>query len=640
MPAFSRAARTLVLLSVFIAIRQIVFAGPLPPSWSSVDIGSVGAVGAASGGSGSLAVSGAGADIWGTADALHFAYVRLMGDGSVVARVSSLDALNAWTKAGVMMRESLTANSRHAYMLVSPSKGLAFQRRAQTGGDSTNTAGGTGTAPSWVRLTRAGNTFTAYRSIDGIAWTLVGSETIAMDTAIYAGVAVSSHVAGVLATAAFTSVQVVPAWSTTDIGAVGAIGSAALSGGSMHVAGAGADVWGTADAFRYAYVPMTGDGSIVSQVPTEEPVNAWTKAGVMMRESLAANARHAFMFVTPGKGLAFQRRTYTGGDSTHTTGGAGTAPSWVKLTREGSVFSAFRSADGSNWSLVGSDTIAMGSTIYVGVAVSSHVAGTLATATFTETALSPLTLTIAGPVGPPPVVTDTVRVLQWNTHHGGIGTDGVYDPTRIANWIAQMAPDIASLNEVDTTEQVDAIVTALTAKTGTKWYISYSGLGNLVISRLAPTAISRCVYPDGRRYSAHLATLVNGRPINVWSIHATVDSATARLAEAKGLQTCSFSWPQARILVGDYNMVQGSTEYGQAVTGHSDAWLAAKAIGTALNYSGNCDGCTRGGRIDYVFTSNDATFLKLKSAQIFDTRNASGYMASDHKPLLVVYDVK
>ena len=635
-----RTARLFVFVSLLVAVTQISSAASLPPSWASSDIGAVGATGTATGTESLLTLSGAGADVWGTADALRFAYLRMIGDGSVVARVASVDALNAWTKAGVMLRESLAANSRHAFMLVSPGKGLAFQRRVATAGDSTNTPGGSGTAPGWVRLTRTGNTFSAYRSADGVTWTLVGTDTIAMDAAIYAGVAVSSHVSGVLATAAFTSVQVTPAWRTADVGAVGAAGSAALNGGTIRVAGAGADVWGVSDAFRYAYVPMTGDGSIVTQVATVEPVNAWTKAGVMMRESLAANARHAFMFVTPGKGLAFQRRSTTGGDSTHTTGGSGMAPAWVKLTREGSVFSAFRSSDGSNWSLVGTDTIAMGSTIYVGVAVSSHVAGTLATANFTASVLSPLTLTVSDPVGLPPVVTDTMRLLHWNTHHGGVGTDGVYDPTRLAGWIAQMSPDIASLNEVDSQSQVDAIVSALKAKTGVAWYISYSGLGNLVISRLAPTATSRCVYPDGVRYSAHLAAVVNGRPINVWSIHTTVDSADSRLAEVKGLQTCSLSWPQARILAGDYNMQEGSTEYVQAVIGHTDAWLAAKALGTAVNYSGNCDGCTRSSRIDYVFTSTGATFLTLKSARIVDTRNANGDMPSDHKPLVIEYDVK
>jgi endonuclease/exonuclease/phosphatase family metal-dependent hydrolase len=433
------------------------------------------------------------------------------------------------------------------------------------------------------------------------------------------------------------SAQSLPAsWSTADIGAVGATGSAT---GNFTVTGAGADIWGGVDAFRFAYTTLTGDGTIVTQALTLANVNAWTKGGVMMRESLASNSRHAFMLVSPGKGLAFQRRVVTGSDSTHTTGGAGTAPAWLKLTRSGNVFTGYRSADGVNWTFVGSDTIAMNATIYVGIAVSSHVSGVLATGTFASTSISKPT-TLQDPAPPPPTTSTQLRVLHWNTHHGGIRSDGVYDPALIASWIAQMKPDIASLNEVDTQDELNAIVSALKAKTGVTWYSSFSGLGNLVISRLAPTATSRCVYPDGTRYSAHLAAIVNGRPINVWSIHTTVDNASTRLAEVKGLQTCALNWPEGRILAGDYNMQEGSPEYLQAVVGYTDAWPAARALGTSINYSGNCDGCTKNTRIDYQFVSKGATFLSVRSAQIYDTRDANGVTPSDHKPLLVTYDVK
>jgi hypothetical protein len=178
-------------------------------------------------------------------------------------------------------------------------------------------------------------------------------------------------------------------WSTTDIGAVGAAGSASYGGGTFSVAGAGADVWNTADAFRFVYTTLTGDGTLVTRVASEQYVANWTKAGVMMRESLTPGSRHAFMLVSPGKGLAFQRRVDTDGLSTSTSGGAGTAPYFVRLTRTGSTIAASISPDGATWTLVGSDTIVMAPTIYVGLAVSSHVAGTLATATFTTTAVTP-----------------------------------------------------------------------------------------------------------------------------------------------------------------------------------------------------------------------------------------------------------
>ena len=453
--------------------------------------------------------------------------------------------------------------------------------------------------------------------------------------------------------ASIAAAQTVPSGWTADVGAVGAAGYATGSSGNFTLHGAGADVWGSSDAFRMVYAKLSGDGYVVAQVTSIEYVDAWTKAGVMMRESLSANSRHAFMLVSPGKGLAFQRRTATGGSSTHTSGGGGAAPAWVKLARTGNTFTAFRSSDGVNWTRVGSDSIPMGATIYAGVAVSSHVKGVLATATFGSTAVAAgasgasgdssgsTTETTAPETGSGDSTSlSTLRVLHWNVHHGGIGTDGRYDPNRIATWIASMSPHIASLNEVDTQSQVNAIVSALQSKTGVTWNAVFSGRGNLVLSRLPLNATSRCRYdPSYEAWAPHASTIVNGRTLNIWSSHLHVSSASARLAETKALQACAADWSEARILAGDYNMQYGSTEYKASVVNYTDAWLAAKALGTATNYSGNCDGCTRNSRIDYVFTSKGASFLQLRSAQVVDTRDSSGVMPSDHKPLIVTYRV-
>ena len=84
------------------------------------------------------------------------------------------------------------------------------------------------------------------------------------------------------------------------------------------------------------------------------------------------------------KGLAFQRRTSTNGTSISTAGAASAAPYWVRITRSGSTFSAYQSADGSNWTPIGSATMNMTATIYVGLAVTSHADGTLATGAFSN----------------------------------------------------------------------------------------------------------------------------------------------------------------------------------------------------------------------------------------------------------------
>ncbi len=368
----------------------------LPSGWSFADIGAVGTAGSASESNGTFSVTGSGGDVWGTADALGYASTTLTGNGVITARVASVQNVNAWTKVGVMMRDGTAADDAQGFMLVTPTtaKGTSFQRRRSGGAASVSTSGPVVAPPYWVRLARTGG-ITASTSPDGTTWTVVDVDTFTMGSTIRVGLGVSSHVAGTAATATFDHVtvsstgsvdtQTLPAgWSFTDIGAVGAAGSAGESNGTFTVSGSGGDVWGTADALGFASTSMTGDGTIVARVATVQNVNAWTKVGVMMREGTTADAAHGFMLVTPTavKGLSFQRRPVGGSASVSTNGPAAPPPYWVRLTRAGSVITADVSTDGTAWTTVASDTFTMGSTIRVGLAVSSHVAGTTATATF------------------------------------------------------------------------------------------------------------------------------------------------------------------------------------------------------------------------------------------------------------------
>ena len=375
---------------------------PLPDGWSSTDIGGVGVAGDVTYSNGMFSLDGSGADIWGSADEFRFAYRSLTGNGEILARVATLEYTHAWAKTGVMMREALTAGSRHATMFVSAANGLAFQRRVTTGGVSTNTSAGSGAAPYWVKLVRNGNTFSASFSADGTNWTLAGSESITMPDTIYVGLPITSHDDTTLATATIDSVAVnqlstsppppptLPAgWANADVGSVGLAGSATYSSGVFTVGASGADIWGAADQFHFAYQPLTGDGTITARVSGLTNTHSWAKAGVMLRDTLADGSAHATMFVSAGRGLAFQRRVLGGGTSTHTAGAAAGVPHWVRLSRSGMTFTAYTSADGVSWTLVGSDTIAMGPTIYAGLAVTSHDNTRLTSATITDVSITP-----------------------------------------------------------------------------------------------------------------------------------------------------------------------------------------------------------------------------------------------------------
>jgi regulation of enolase protein 1 (concanavalin A-like superfamily) len=184
--------------------------GTLPSGWSNTDIGAVGAAGDTTFSNGVFTVTGAGADVWGTADALQYAYRSVTGDFTIVARVSSIQGVNAWTKAGVMIRNSVSASAAQAYQLVaySSSKGVPFQRRKADGDISYSTSGSQSTAPRWVKLVRAGNTITGYESADGVNWTLVGSDTFTLTDTVLVGLGVSSHVTGTTASATFDNLSI------------------------------------------------------------------------------------------------------------------------------------------------------------------------------------------------------------------------------------------------------------------------------------------------------------------------------------------------------------------------------------------------------------------------------------------------
>ncbi len=458
-----------------------VTAQPLPSGWLDGDIGAVGKTGSAGYGNGVFTVNGAGTAFAGAADAFHFVYQPMSGNGSIVARVVSAPVDSS---AGVMVRETLNTGATTAITMAYPTNStggyIDFDLRATTGGNLTNPSLLSGPHPPyWVEVVRSGNTFSSYASPDGINWTEIGSpETITMAQNVYVGLIVNSGSMTSLATATFDNVsvnsattsapvitsvsattgsvgsQVVingsgfgasqgsslvtlnaapvtidtwdnnaitvtipnsatsgllvvslgpsmddsnPVWFTVttqplpsgwldgDIGAVGEAGSASYSNGIFAVNGAGTGIYGTADAFHFVYLPVTGNGSIVARVVS---MAVGSQAGVMVRETLntgATNAKTADHLVSSTSAYVdFDVRTSTGGSTSEPGYMSGTVPPyWVQVVRNGSTFSAYTSTNGTSWTQLGTNqTINMAQNAYVGLAVDSGNTTSLATATF------------------------------------------------------------------------------------------------------------------------------------------------------------------------------------------------------------------------------------------------------------------
>jgi regulation of enolase protein 1 (concanavalin A-like superfamily) len=147
------------------------------------------------------------------------------------------------------------------------------------------------------------------------------------------------------------------------------------------ISAGGADIWGSADQFRFVYKQLNGNGSITMKVDSIGNTDVWAKAGPMIRENLEPGARNAYFAVTPGNGVSFQWRLLSNGVSDNSQTAGLVAPYWVRITRTGNVFKAERSADGKTWTQQGNDTtVLMATSVYIGMAVTSHNAALTTTA--------------------------------------------------------------------------------------------------------------------------------------------------------------------------------------------------------------------------------------------------------------------
>ena len=134
----------------------------------------------------------------------------------------------------------------------------------------------------------------------------------------------------------------------------------------------GGKIWGTKDDFHYVYREVSGDVEATVKVSSLEALDELGKAGIMFRQSADEDARHAFLTISAGKGVALERRHEIGGGTTRSGKGNVSAPIWLRLIKEGTYISAYYSEDGDNWSFLSEDIIDFNESIFIGLAVAAH----------------------------------------------------------------------------------------------------------------------------------------------------------------------------------------------------------------------------------------------------------------------------
>ncbi len=199
----------------------------------------------------------------------------------------------------------------------------------------------------------------------------------------------SLMLAGLLSASAFAQSRNLGIFSSSgDVGSPAIKGSAEFSNGQYRIAGSGVNIWGQHDEFQYVWREMTGGFTITTTMRFLGQGAEHRKAGIMVRQSLDANATYADV-VIHGNGMpALQWRSKPGED-TNTfdlpSNGPGTFK--VKLVRTGVKIYMYIGRDGGELKIIANTEVSFHDPVLVGLAVCSHQASASETVVFSDVSM-------------------------------------------------------------------------------------------------------------------------------------------------------------------------------------------------------------------------------------------------------------
>ncbi|HEV2237151.1 MAG TPA: PQQ-binding-like beta-propeller repeat protein, partial [Ktedonobacterales bacterium] len=429
--------------AVTITPAPVPSASPCPTGWSCADIGNPLLAGDQSLTAGTWTISGAGSDISNYSDQFHYVWQGFAADATVSARVVTQSNTSAKAKAGIMLRQNTDAAAAFYAAFVTPGQGLMVLARSSHGLRAQTLATQAAALPACLRITRSGNTFSTYTSPDGVNWTYLTGTTITLTTsgAMLGGLAITSNATATAGSASLDTVTVAASappppiacptsWSCADIGFALPAGNEALNGGTWTIQGGGNDIWNTSDQFHYDWQSLLGDGTLSARVISQTNSNVWAKAGVMLRLSTDPGAPYYAVEMTPANGITVQYRAAQAANAVDAANIAGAVPTWLRIGRVGTTYTAYTSADGLSWAQVPNSaaTVAgLGGTLLAGLAVASHDGGNLGSATFDNVTLAnaapasgcPTGWVCADIGGPALAGTETVANGVWTVQGAG-----------------------------------------------------------------------------------------------------------------------------------------------------------------------------------------------------------------------------
>ena len=211
-------------------------------------------------------------------------------------------------------------------------------------------------------------------------------------------------------------------WSCQDIGNPNVASSDLLKSGTWTVISGGGDIWATGDQFHFDYKTVLGNTSVSVQVRSQSYSDPWAKAGVMLRGDVGPGAAFYDALVTPSNGVVVQYRSPKGVLAAEASNVTGAVPLFLRVSRVGSTFSAYTSADGAHWSLIQDSTVtlkALSGPVLAGLAVTAHNLIDAGTVTYRAVSIAAAQFAT---VTPTPMATKPARTPTPVTHGKTIRT--------------------------------------------------------------------------------------------------------------------------------------------------------------------------------------------------------------------------
>lgn len=236
----------------------------------------------------------------------------------------------------------------------------------------------------------------------------------------------------------------------------------------------------------------------------------------------------------------------------------------------------------------------------------------------------------------------TIRVLCYNIHYGQ-GNDGNYDLERLAGVIRAAKPDLVALQEVDVGVErsgrkhqlrILGELTGLAVRFGPTQHYQGGLFGNAVMTSLpikdvhiqplpyTDSTPDRTTYPRGA-ISVDVE-LPNGQPLRFISTHFQHNVPDDRVAEATAINRFFGTSDVPSILAGDMN----ATPEAEPVRILESVWQNA----IDRDKSPTAPSSSPRSRIDYIF-------YRSSGLNPTDSRVVAEPMASDHCPVLAVFEV-